>query len=182
MKKLLIVVDMLNDFCDEAGALAKSIITGAFYGKSVIVSLGKRIAAYRTANDPIIWLRDWHKKGDLEFERFPDHAVENTWGAQIIDSYNPQLILRSPYEIEIPKTRYSGFYGTDLEYRLARLKPDQVEIGGVCTSICVMDTIGGLANRDYSTAVYKNCVADFDPVAHEFALGRMARLYGTQVI
>jgi nicotinamidase-related amidase len=52
---------------------------------------------------------------------------------------------------------------------------------GVCTSICVMDTVGGLANRDYRTVVPRGGVADFDVQAHEQALSRMDRLYGATI-
>jgi nicotinamidase/pyrazinamidase len=56
-----------------------------------------------------------------------------------------------------------------------------VEVVGVCTSICVMDTVGGLANRDYRIRVPRAGVADFDDEAHQQALQRMERLYGATV-
>ena len=196
MKKVLIVVDMINAFAAEGGTLAKSIITDEYYAFPVIGPLGERIAAYRDAKDPIIWLADNHDEFDKEFDRFPAHAIKNTWESEVIDIYNPSFIETSSHELLVPKTRYSGFFGTDLEYQLSRIAPPkpvddngvkdmvmpQVEVGGVCTSICVMDTVGGLANRDYNIIVYKDCVADFDPAAHEAALARMAGLYGAQVI
>ena len=103
-------------------------------------------------------------------------ATTGTWGSRIIDELSPldgEHVLR--------KTRYSGFYGTDLEQILAEHKPDEVEVVGVCTSICVMDTVGGLANRDYRTTVPAEGVADFDAEAHRFALQRMERLYGAAI-
>jgi nicotinamidase-related amidase len=64
------------------------------------------------------------------------------------------------------------------------LKPDNsvIEVAGVCTSICDMDTVGDLANRDYATVIHRNCVADFDQDMHNMALKRMASLYGTEII
>ena len=182
MKRLLIVIDMLTDFCAIDGALAKSIVTGEYYGRDIIVPVLARVNDYRATNDPIIWPGDWHREDDEEFKRFPVHAVRNTPGAMVVDGLAPHIIDASPYELMIHKTRYSGFYGTDLEYQLGRLGPRKVEVCGVCTSICVMDTVGGLANRDYNTTVYRNAVADFDPAAHEMALARMERLYGAHII
>jgi len=52
---------------------------------------------------------------------------------------------------------------------------------GVCTSICVMDTVGGLANRDYNITVPVKGVADFDPEMHQFSLKRMEKIYGADV-
>jgi nicotinamidase-related amidase len=44
-----------------------------------------------------------------------------------------------------------------------------------------MDTVGGLANRDYNIIVPRKGVADFDSEFHLFALRRMSRLYGAEV-
>jgi nicotinamidase-related amidase len=64
------------------------------------------------------------------------------------------------------------------------LKPKDtvVEVVGVCTSICVSDTIGDLANQDYATVIHRNCVADFDQEMHDMAIKRMSNLYGTEII
>jgi nicotinamidase-related amidase len=45
-----------------------------------------------------------------------------------------------------------------------------------------MDTVAGLANRDYPISVPVKGVADFDAEFHEFALKRMAQLYGARII
>lgn len=182
MKKLLVSVDMLNDFCHENGTLSKSIITGEFYAKPIIDFVKTKVEEYRTNMNPILWLVDSHAKDDKEFDRFPKHAIADTWGAMVIEELRPLAIENSVFEMLFKKTRYSGFYGTDLEYQLKRLAPETVEILGVCTSICVMDTVGGLANRDYSINVFKDGVADFDSNAHEMALARMVGLYGAEVI
>ena len=82
----------------------------------------------------------------------------------------------------IPKKRFSGFYGTPLEAVLEAGGAQTVEVVGVCTSICVMDTVGGLADRDYGVVVPTQGVADFDPQNHAFALKRMQAIYGAQVL
>ena len=167
----LIIVDMLNDFIDERGTL--------YCGPSareIIPFIQDRLAAHRKAGNLVVFLQDAHAEDDLEFEKFPRHCVAGTWGSQIIDALAPE-----PEETVLPKTRYSGFYGTELEKILTDHQPDEVEVVGVCTSICVMDTVGGLANRDYPTVVPKAGVADFDADAHQHALLRMERLYGAVV-
>ena len=82
----------------------------------------------------------------------------------------------------MPKKRFSGFYGTNLEILLAESGADSVRVAGVCTSICVMDTVGGLANRDYRITVSRHEVADFDPEMHDFALRRMKNTYGAEIL
>ncbi|MBI5062328.1 MAG: cysteine hydrolase [Desulfatitalea sp.] len=169
--QVLIIVDMLNDFIRPEGAL--------YCGEraqAIVPFIGERLAAARAAGHPVIYLQDAHAPDDKEFDRFPPHCVAGTWGSRIIDELAPRA-----GEPVLTKTRYSGFYGTSLDTILAEIKPEAVEVVGVCTSICVMDTVGGLANRDYPVRVPSQGVADFDEAFHRFALERMQRLYGANV-
>ncbi len=170
-EKALIIVDMLNDFVDEKGALYCGENASA-----IIPFVRDRLEAFRKDRSLIIYLQDSHDENDREFEQFPKHCVKGTWGNEIIPELAPE-----PGEKIVPKKRFSGFYGTDLENILASASTDTVEVVGVCTSICVMDTVGGLANRDYKISVPVRGVADFDPEFHEFALKRMKQLYGAEI-
>lgn len=170
-QKAIIIVDMLNDFIDEKGAL----YCGA-QARAIIPFVRDRLATSRKNGDLIIFLQDSHDENDLEFTKFPKHCVTDTWGSEIIHELAPL-----PGETIVPKTRYSGFYGTDLEKILEDANIKEVEVIGVCTSICVMDTVGGLANRDYNVSVPVKGVADFDQQMHEFSLKRMKQLYGARV-
>lgn len=172
IKKALIIVDMLNDFVNEKGALYCGETA-----RSIIPFIQERLRIYRNRVDLVIYLQDSHEEDDKEFEKFPRHGIAGTWGNEII----PELTPRAG-ETVIPKKRFSGFYGTHLENILKCAGVDEVEVVGVCTSICVMDTVGGLANRDYKIAVPIKGVADFDPEFHEFALKRMKQLYGVRVL
>ena len=168
----LIVVDMLNDFVSDRGIL--------YCGRSsreIIPFIKNEIENTRKENGLVIFLQDSHEEEDLEFKMFPKHSVEGTWGSQIIDE-----IEVKPEDIVIPKRRFSGFFETNLEEVLKENNISDVKIVGVCTSICVMDTVGGLRNRDYPVTVYRDGVADFNPEAHEFSLKRMKRTYGVEVI
>lgn len=172
MTKAFIIVDMLNDFVKEGGALYCGQTA-----KDIIPYIKRRLIENRKAGNLIIYLQDWHSPDDLEFNRFPPHAIANTFGSEII----PELTLKEN-DVVIKKRRYSGFYGTDLDVILWTEKVTIVEIVGVCTSICIMDTVGGLANRDIETIIPTSCVADFDPEMHKMALIRMENLYGCTII
>ena len=170
--RVLIVVDMLNDFVDERGAL--------FCGpaaRRIIPFVAQKIAEFRQQGQPIIYLRDSHSPDDREFEAFPPHCMRGSWGGEIIPELAP-----APGDIIIEKTRFSGFFRTPLEKELERLKAQELHFVGVCTNICVMDTVGDARNRDYPVVVYRDGVADFDQEAHEFALKRMERIYRARVI
>ncbi len=178
MKLALLVVDMLNDFINQDGAL--------FCGptaQAIVPFIKARVDEYRLNGYPVIFLCDWHTYDDAEFKRFPKHAIIDSYGAKIIKELN----FTQGVDSLIRKTRYSGFYNTSLEFTLQvhfGLKPENsvIEVAGVCTSICVMDTVGDLSNRDYPTVIHQNCVADFDQEMDNMAIKRMSALYGTEII
>ena len=167
-----IIIDMLNDFLDPEGAL--------FCGpdaRNIIAPIRKSLEESRKRSSPVFFLKDSHDENDLEFRRYPRHCVTGTWGSAII----PELASR-PGEVEVPKKRFSGFYGTELETLLSRAGVDRVRVAGVCTSICVMDTVGGLANRDFKVTISRDEVADFNPEMHLFSLQRMKNIYGAEIL
>ncbi|MBW1741390.1 MAG: cysteine hydrolase [Deltaproteobacteria bacterium] len=171
-EKALIVVDMLNDFVDEKGVLYCGQAA-----RDIIPFIQARLEACRKSGDLVIYLQDSHTEDDKEFEKFPKHAVTGTWGHQIIPELAPQQ-----GDIVIQKRRYSGFFETELSDLLKKHNIQEVEVVGVCTNICVMDTVGGLANRDYNITVPRGGVADFDPEFHAFALKRMDKIYGAKIV
>jgi nicotinamidase-related amidase len=171
-KTALIVADMLNDFIDPRGAL----YVGAT-GREIIPFVAARIEATRSRGGVVIFICDAHAPDDREFHYFPPHAVRGSWGSRVI----PELpILPADYRVD--KTRYSAFAGTKLDEVLKKEEVDRVEVVGVCTSICVMETVKELFDRDIPAVVYRNGVADFDPEAHAFALKHIERIFGAQVV
>jgi nicotinamidase/pyrazinamidase len=165
-KVALIVADMLNDFIDPQGAL--------FVGqgcRDIIPFVVQQAEVVRAGGGVVIFVCDAHAPDDREFDQFEPHAVKGTWGTEII----PELpFLPGDYRVE--KTRYSALYNTTLEAILKQEGVSQVELVGVCTSICVMLTALDLLNRDIPCRVYRDRVADFDPKAHDFALEHMQKL------
>ena len=107
----------------------------------------------------IIFLADNHEPDDSEFEMFPPHCVKGTVETEVI----PELADLAT-EV-IPKTRYSAFYGTNLDERLesCRRRSDSLRRG---TDICVLHTVADARNRDYRVEVPADCVATFDEEAH----------------
>jgi nicotinamidase-related amidase len=182
MRKVLIVVDMLNDFCSAKGVLATSPVTNDMYAKPIINAVKAIVDKFRNEERFIIWLADAHAEDDKEFDRFPKHAVKGTWGSKIISELKPDWIDHSGLEKLLEKTRYSGFYGTKLGDLLKFAQPDEVTVVGVCTSICCLMTATGLVNRDYKVIVPKNAVADFDPDAHSFTLKYMESILGVKIV
>jgi nicotinamidase/pyrazinamidase len=172
MPKVLLVIDMLNDFLDPKGAL--------YCGdeaRRIIPVIRTLMDVFQESNDAILFACDAHAENDKEFQLFRPHAVSGSWGGRIISELIPP-----PGSTVFDKTRFSAFHGTPLERLLAEAAPEEVWVTGVVTSICVMDTVGDLRNRDYSPVVPVAAVADFDPEAHAFALRRMKRVYGARLV
>ncbi len=171
-RRVLLVIDMLNDFLNPAGALYCG--DGA---RKIIPVIRSLIEEFTARGEPVVFIRDAHAKNDKEFELFAPHAIKGSWGSEIIPELAP-----GPNSFIVDKTRFSAFVGNSLAELLMDMKPDEVWVTGVLTSICVMDTTGGLRDRDYAAVIPVDAVADIDPVWHEFALERMKKTYGARLI
>ncbi|MDH7511597.1 MAG: isochorismatase family cysteine hydrolase [Clostridiales bacterium] len=170
--KALLVIDMLKDFIEKSGALCCGDES-----RRIIPFIKKKIEDFHCSGGLVIFIKDSHRQDDAEFRMFPPHCVKGTRGAEIIDE-----LPVAEGDVIVDKTRYSAFYGTNIEQVLKDRAVTEVHVVGVCTSICVMDTVGDLRNRDYPVVVHTGGVADFDPDAHRFSLRRMEKVYGAIVI
>jgi len=171
LRRVLLVIDMLNDFLNPAGTL--------YCGEEVrriIPVIRSLIDEFGAKGEAVIYLRDAHAQNDKEFELFAPHAIKGSWGAEIIPELEP-----GPTDIVVDKTRFSGLFGNELSEMLKDMKPDEIWVTGVLTSICVMDTTGGLIDRGYAVAIPVDAVADIDQLWHEFALERMKKIYGVRL-
>ena len=170
MANVVLVVDMVVGFLEKGHNLY-------FEGyRDLIPNIQRLIEEEQAAGSRVFFLCDTHDPDDLEFQIFPVHCVKGTEEPKVIREL-------SRYEGEvIPKRRYSAFYETNLEERLAALGPEKVIICGVCTDICVMHTAADARNRDYAVEVPVDCVATFDADAHTFALQHMERILGAKLV
>src|SRR3981081_514526 len=119
---------MIEDFAHEGGAL----YCGPTIGQ-IIPVIQRELARARAAGEPVIYLADNHVPDDAEFKVFPPHAIAGTRGAEII----PELAPEDEDDV-IPKRRYSGFFGTDLDITLREKAVDTLRLVGDCTNICVL--------------------------------------------
>lgn len=174
-KKMLLVIDMLNDFMHSEGKLS----CGEDAEKIIPFAVAK-VSEFVQKECPVVLVKDAHVIDDKEFERFPAHCIKETWGAEVIEELDFLEIYPKAYSVE--KQRYSAFYNTSLDEILAKEKPEEIYILGVCTNICVLYTAEELCNRDYKVFVYKEGVASFDSQAHEFALQQMENVLGAEII
>jgi nicotinamidase-related amidase len=170
MAEVVLVIDMQRGFLEEGNPLYCG--EGA---RRIIPHIRRLLDSQLKRGAKIIFTQDSHVPDDKEFEIFPPHCVKGTKEVEII----PELTSHPGQRLE--KTRYSAFFGTDLDERLKELRPDRLSICGVCTDICVLHTVADARNRDYPVEVYTDCVASFDEEAHRFALKHMEKILGAKL-
>jgi len=170
MAKVVLVVDMLRGFLEKGYPLYSGD-----KARHIIPNIQHLLERELARGSKIFFISDHHDPGDLEFKMFPPHCLEGTPEAEVI----PEL-AKYPGEI-IPKKRYSGFFGTDLDARLKKLKPEKLIICGVLTNICVLHTVADARNRDYQVEVLVDCVASPNEKAHQFALEHMEKVLGAKL-
>jgi nicotinamidase/pyrazinamidase len=179
MANVILVIDMLRGFYD-IGNLANPRMGD-------IIPNVKNLLERMTANGwKVYFLADNHEPDDLEFQMFPPHCVVGTKEIEVVDELK-QFVAYNNY---IPKTRYSGFYNTNLEEILRQENPKKVIVAGVCTDICVLHTIADLprVDQNHQIIVPKNCVETYDAPDHpageinRWAFAHIENVLGAQVV
>jgi len=185
-KEVVLVIDMLNDFCTEGGALFSP------RHAKIIPSVERFLEEKAKQGARIMFASDWHEP---EFERDPEsrwfsvpHAVRESWGAQVVDEL--KRFLRSPDGIEIKKTTPDAFLNTNLGEMVKKLAPDSLTVVGVCTDICIEATARTARYLGYVVEIPESLVATYDAggpsphpgdQSHEEALRRLRDTFGVKV-
>ena len=183
MRRVLIVVDMQNDFVDKKGALSSPA------ARNILPFVRAKVQATLAQGDEVVFTLDTHQEDDAEFAKFPPHCLEGSWGQQLVPELKQLLTAQVADRVQmVEKNRYSGFFRTDLEEYLGLAEDNgrqavaEVGLVGVCTNICCYFTAEELANRDVPTKVFAQGVASFDEEAHFFALEQMKTVLGIEVV
>lgn len=169
-KSAVLVVDMLNDFCADGGAM---VLPGS---ERLIAPQNSVIEAIRNNRGTVVFVNDAHRNGlrrDREFLKREPHCREGTWGAKVVDALD-----RRPEDIEVVKRRYSGFFNTDLDLTLKDMEIDTVIVVGVVTNICVRSTVHDAFFHGYRVFVPQDCVAATGPREQESSLYDIATHFG----
>lgn len=175
----VIVVDMENDFGSIGGMFQRAGIDISMIQK-VITPTSKVLEAARKAGITIIYLKmGYHEDlSDIGSEESPNRVrhlqfmhvgdtiiapngaksrilIRNSWGTEIIPELKPQTT-----DIVMYKTRFSGFYKTELDSLLKQMGKRYLIFTGCTTSICVESTVRDAMFRDYSSIVLEDCTAE----------------------
>lgn len=162
MKKLLIVVDMQNDFV--TGSL------GTKEAQQIVPAVIGKVKQYQKAGDDIVFTRDTHSENYLETQegkKLPvKHCIQGTLGWEIIDELKPyaECVFNKP-----------TFGSTGLAEYVVKEGYQEIELIGLCTDICVVSNALLLkANLlDAELSVDAECCAGVTPETHQAALQTM---------
>ena len=170
-KSALLIVDMINDFVEEEGALS---VPGA---KEIMSSIAGLAGEARGAGIPVIYINDSHDPDDEEFKIWSPHAITGTEGAEVAQGLEPQK-----GDHVLTKKRFSAFFKTELEDRLKELGVEHVVITGTVTNICIFATALDAIIRGYSVTVVEEGVAALSEEDHRFALKQIEQVFGGEVV
>lgn len=165
MRKILIVVDMQNDFID--GSL------GTAEAQQIVDKVVSKIKTYETGN--IYATRDTHPENYLESQEgkyLPvEHCIKGTHGWEINEKVAE--VLKDAKVIDKPT-----FGSVALAHEIGKIAMKEeleVELIGLCTDICVVSNALLLkaAMPEVKISVDASCCAGVTPASHEAALTTM---------
>lgn len=164
MKKLLLVIDMVNGFVKE-GALADKKIN------TITPNIINLIEEYAEKGNDIISIQEGHSQNSKEFDSFPPHCIIGTEEANLIEELIP---YKNKMKI-IRKNSTCGFVTKEfmeyIEENKERL--EEVVLTGCCTDLCVLNFALPLKNYineynlDTKVIIYKNAIETYDSPIHK---------------
>lgn len=183
MKKLLLIIDMVNGFVKD-GALADKHIN------NITPNIIKLIEEFIKNNDEIISIQEGHSENSKEFESFPPHCILGTVEVDLID----ELVPYKENMKVIKKNSTSGFTTAEFMKYIEDNKNELSEIilTGCCTDLCVMNfalplkTYINEYDLNIKVTIYANAVDTYDAPTHnrdeynEIAL-RIMKLNGIEI-
>lgn len=202
-KTAVVVVDMQNDFGADGGMFARAGLDISPI-RNVVAPIQAVLESTRRAGVPIIYLKmgyhaDLADTGGPDAPTWVKHSnsrlnigqptiapngevgrilIRDTWNTEILDELRPE-----PDDLVLYKTRYSGFYGTNLHSTLRDKRVRNLIIVGCTTAVCVESTIRDATFRDYHCILPEDCTAepirrDFPATVHESSLEIIAARFG----
>ena len=162
MKKLLVVVDMINGFVNFGALADKSI-------NNITPNIIKEMENANINGYDIICFRDAHSVNDEEFKHFPVHCLRGSEESALI----PELEkLKHLFKCNIEKNTTNGFITKEFQELLKQNEYDEVEVTGCCTDICVYNFCESYLNyikeNNLKTKIFvrEDCVDTFNGENH----------------
>lgn len=163
LKKLLIVVDMVNGFIKEGKMSDKDI-------NHITPRIKALVESYLIEEEGVAFIKDTHDYDSAEFKKYPPHCIKGTTEAELISELSQYESRALSYEKNSTSTIFAKNFMRDIE-RMKSL--EEVVITGCCTDICVMNLAIPLVNyfdeqnKDVTVRVPQNAVETFNSEVHD---------------
>ncbi len=168
----LVIVDMQNDFVHPDGAL---YVPAA---QEALPHMEDLLDRARAAGVRVAYTQDTHREGDPEWNTWPAHVALGTWGWELVDELKPE-----PNELVCSKSRYDGFYGTELEHYLSRVwDVKNVVIVGTVSNICVLHTAASAGLRFFRLVMPADGLGALTSFGQAMTLRLVSWLYPGDVV
>ena len=153
--KALVIVDLQNDFLPGGALPAPS-------GHKIIPVINRLAGEF----DIVTASRDWHPGNSIHFEKWPEHCVKGTKGAEFPEKLNQDEI--SKVFLKGTGNRddgYSLFEATNYnpERYFSEKKVNELYITGLTTEHCVYQTAMDALWKGYATYLVRDAVAPVEP-------------------
>lgn len=190
----VIVVDLQNAYASKNGYLDKAGFDVSTTGP-VIANTLKVLEVARKAGMPVVFFQNgwdpqyteaggpgspnWYKSNALKTMRNNPQLMgtllaKGTWDYELVDELKPQ-----PGDIVIPKTRYSGFFNTNLDSMLRSRGIRNLIFTGIATNVCVESTLRDGFFLEYFGVVLADATYQAGPPEiHEGALFNIETFFG----
>lgn len=168
----IIVVDMQNDFVNPQGSLHVPAAA------DTVPRIQHLLEAARSASVPVFYTQDTQVEGDPEFDIWPQHCRQGTWGWQIIAELQPQ-----DRDLVCPKNRYDGFYGSWLDHFVSRIHAlKNLVIVGTVANICVAHTAASAGLRWFHIVIPANGISALTEFDQALTLRQATWLYNSKAV
>ena len=190
----LVIVDMQNAYASPGGYLdlAGFDIAGA---ASCIARIAVAADAAREAGIPVLYFQNgwdagyveaggpgspnWHKSNALKTMRKRPELegkllAKGGWDYALVEALAPQ-----PGDIVVPKTRYSGFFNTNMDSLLRARGIRNLVFTGIATNVCVESSLRDAFHLEYFGVVLDDATHAAGPdFAQKAALYNIETFFG----
>lgn len=164
VKKILIVVDMVNGFVRDGVMSSQNI-------EHIVPVVTELVSKFESDNDSLVaFIKDTHSEFAREFKKFPKHCLKNTKEAENIDELKKYENISLIYEKNSTSAIFAKGFLEDIS-KMKKLK--EVVICGCCTDICVINLAIPLENyfdefnKDIDIIISKDSVETYDSISHQ---------------
>jgi nicotinamidase-related amidase len=124
----------------------------------------------------VVYSQDTHRPGDPEWEIWPEHCREGSWGWEIVAELTPRVD-----ETVLRKVRYDAFYDTPLDHLLRLWRIHTLVICGTVANISVQYTAASAALRWYAVVIPRDAISALEPFDLETSCRQTVFVYAGQL-